>query len=267
MKKSRAVIRIDESKCNGCGLCISSCAERALQIVDGKARLVSETYCDGLGACLKECPQGALTIENRTAEAFDEAAVHRHLTGQASAQPPRQPVDTPESRHQDKPTPHVCPGSFSTVLRRESVLDHQTDSKGAGSERPLLSNWPVQLRLAPVKAPYFDGARLLIAADCTPFAFAGFHRHFLAGRTVLVGCPKLDDVELYRDKLTQIFQQNDIADIEVVHMEVPCCFGLVHLLRQALEESGKDIPLTLTKIGIRGTICETSKEPARVASR
>jgi len=250
MLTRRKIIRIDEEKCNGCGLCVPSCAEGAIQIIDGKARLVSETFCDGLGACLGECPQGALTVEERESEAFDAAAVEDHLARVAAA------CQEIEASAQETPLACGCPGSTSQVLERAAESGPYEENLPAATSQ--LGNWPVQLRLVPVRAPYFDGARVLISADCVPFAFADFHRRFLGGRTLLVGCPKLDDAQAYRDKLAQIFLQNDIREIEVAHMEVPCCFGLVHLVQGALEDSGKPIPLTVTRVGTRGDLVKTS---------
>jgi len=210
---TRSIVTIDEEKCDGCGLCAQACAEGAIAIADGKARLVSETYCDGLGACLGECPQGAITIEQREAEGFDPEAVERHLQ--------------------------------ATGLERALL---------AGPIPSRLANWPVQIRLVPVQAPCFAGAKLLVAADCVPFALADFHRQLLADRVVLVGCPKLDDVDLYRAKLAQILMRNEITSVEVVHMEVACCHGLVYLVTEALRTSGKKLPLALIEVGIKGDI-------------
>lgn len=249
----RSIIRIDEEKCDGCGLCVDACAEGAIQIVDGKARLVKGSYCDGLGACIGDCPQGALTIVERETEDFDPEAVERHLArlevagGRSEAQPvPR-----------EDPLPCGCPGSSSQVIDRgkgESAVDE--DGKTVPSPS-LLGNWPVQIRLVPETAPYLRGTRLLISADCVPFAFGDFHRSFLEGRVLLIGCPKLDDAEFYREKLTGIFKQNDILDVGVAYMEVPCCFGLVRLVSQALADSGREIPITLSRFGIRGQLCDS----------
>jgi len=243
----RNVVRIDEEKCDGCGQCATACAEGAIEIIDGKARLASESYCDGLGACLGECPQDAITIEQREAAEFDEEAVERHLSSQ----------DVVE-------TPTACPGSAPQAIERCELVDKKGEP-GERSEVPsMLGNWPVQLKLVPATAPYFDGADLLIAADCVPFAYADFHRKFLIDKVLMIGCPKLDSAEFYRKKLAQIFIQNDIKSIEVAYMEVPCCFGLVHLVHESLKESGKDIPLKLTKVGVKGDILETL-EVARTA--
>jgi len=263
----RNIVKIDEEKCDGCGVCVPACAEGALQVIDGKARLVSETYCDGLGACLGECPQGAITIEERDAEEFDLEAAHRHvaadraLVGEGLVPSQREPTrgsPTLPLENEGRTADKGCPGAASRLLTREQ------ETKVAESERSavpasVLGNWPVQLRLVPVRAPYFDGSTLLIAADCVPFAFSDFHGRFLADNTLVIGCPKLDDAELYRHKLAQIFLQNDVREVEVVYMEVPCCYGLVHLVQQALRESGKDIPLSLNKISINGEILEATK--------
>ncbi len=211
----RTVVQIDEEKCDGCGLCVPGCAEGALQIVDGKARLVSDIYCDGLGACLGECPQDAITLVDRDAARFDEEAVAKHLES----------LSGPDA------------GNLVSVASR-------------------LGNWPVQITLTPLKAPFFDQARLIIAADCVPFAYGDFHRRFLEERALLIGCPKLDDTGVYLEKLTEIFKQNDLRSLEVVHMEVPCCSGLVQLVKQALEVSGKDIPTTLYRVGVKGDFVE-----------
>ncbi len=257
----RKIVKIDEEKCNGCGLCVPSCAEGAIQVIGGKARLVSETYCDGLGACLGECPQGALTVEEREAGDFDPAEVEKHLGRPAPHAAPHacpgsnvQVLRRPDPAAAPHAAPHACPGSMARTLQQSEGAS--TPAADAEAMPSLLANWPVQLALAPIRAPYFDGARLCIAADCVPFAFADFHRRFLSGRTLVIGCPKLDDAGLYRQKLAQIFSQNDIQSVDVVYMEVPCCYGLVHLVRLALADSGKDIPLTLTKVGIRGGILE-----------
>ena len=235
MRKTRKVIKIDEDKCNGCGQCIIACAEGALQIIDGKARLVSEQYCDGLGACLGECPEGAITIEERVAEEFDAQAVEQHLV-------------TPQS---------VCPGTHPLTF--SSPPASQSSGVAVADQAGLtrLHNWPVQLSLVPVEAPYFRGARLVISADCVPFACANFHDLFLGDKILLVGCPKLDDAAGYRQKLAQIFAGNDIQSVEVVHMEVPCCHGLVRLVQDALASVEKSIPLTVTEVALSGIICES----------
>lgn len=232
----RKIVQIDEEKCDGCGLCVPSCAEGALQIVDGKAKLISEIYCDGLGACLGECPQGAITIEERESEAFDEEATKHHLASKAHAAEDTLPCGCPSatvSQFEPCVSPHAIPES-----RPSSTLGH----------------WPVQLTLVPPKAPFLQGADAVLAADCVPFAYGSFHQDFIKDHALLVACPKLDDFEAHQAKLTEILRQADLRSLTVVHMEVPCCSGLVHMARQAIATSGKDIPLKEMTIGIRGDV-------------
>ncbi|MFH1572452.1 MAG: 4Fe-4S binding protein [Acidobacteriota bacterium] len=253
----RKVITVDEEKCDGCGQCVPSCAEGAIQVIDGKARLVSETYCDGLGACLGDCPQGAILLEERQADDFDPAAVEAHLA--RLKQTPETPVHPLRGNHGHS----GCPGSLSQTIIRDREAEQSPRPAPAAGLRAHLSNWPVQLHLVPVQAPYFAGADLLIAADCAPFAFADFHSQFLAGKKLIIGCPKLDDTSAYLDKLVQIFSLNDIRSVEVAFMEVPCCFGLVSLVQQAVSAAGKRIPVSLSKLGIRGDMLD--KHEARSA--
>lgn len=215
----RKIITIDESRCNGCGLCVSACHEGAIDLVDGKARLLRDDYCDGLGDCLPACPTGAITFEEREAAAYDEAAVERNKAAAASAVPSR-----------DAPAIQV----------EESV----------GSE---LRQWPVQLKLAPVTASFFNGADLLLAADCAAFARASFHRDFMKNRITVIGCPKLDAVD-YSEKLAAILANNDIRSLTVVRMEVPCCGGLDHAAREAISASGKFIPTQTIVLSTEGDI-------------
>ncbi|MFH1151106.1 MAG: 4Fe-4S binding protein [Actinomycetota bacterium] len=235
---ARKIVNIDQEKCDGCGQCATACAEGAIEIVDGKARLVSESYCDGLGACLGECPQDAITIEEREAAEFDEEAVKEYLGDREKA-------------------PAACPGSAPQSIQRCELVDLEGEGGQKAGRVSRLANWPVQLQLVPPRAPYFDDADLLIAADCTAFSYADFHERFLAEKALIVGCPKLDNAGFYRAKLAQIFIQNEIRSITVVYMEVPCCFGLVHLVHESIKESGKDIPLTLVKLGIKGDVVDT----------
>ena len=255
----RRIVRIDEEKCNGCGLCVPSCAEGAIQIIDGKARLVKEQYCDGLGACLGECPQDAITIEEREAEAFDEHAVETHL-----ADLEKEDGKAVQESDDEKPKFSGCPGTALRSFKAATGLDDSANAEDGTSTPSALSNWPVQLKLVPVTAPYLRNARLVVAADCVPFAYADFHKRFLRGKVLLIGCPKLDDAQYYVDKLADMFAINDMESIDVLHMEVPCCFGLVQVLKSALEKSGRNIPMTLTRIGIRGEIQETSSASAQV---
>ena len=246
---TRKIIRIDEELCDGCGQCVPGCAEGALQIIEGKAKLVSDVYCDGLGACLGECPTGALTLEERDADEFDEGAVHEHLKKLEQ----RTEEHQAHSHHEEK-LACGCPGSMAQSLQQEQNCCGDEDESNGVELKSKLANWPVQIRLVPIQAPYLQDARLLIAADCVPFAFADFHRQFIKDRILLVGCPKLDDANAYVAKFTEMFKLNDIKDIEVLHMEVPCCSGLIQIVKLAIEASGKDIPVIFTQIGIRGEI-------------
>jgi len=232
----RKIVKIDEEKCDGCGVCIPSCAEGALQIVDGKAKLISEKYCDGLGACLGECPQGAITIEERPAAAFDEESVPHHLEKKSPAQ---------------EELPCGCSSATVTQFGQETAAAAAV----AESHQPsLLRHWPVQLTLVPPAAPFLQGADLLLAADCVPFAYAGFHQDFLRNHSLLVACPKLDDFPAHLKKLSDILRQSQVKSLTVAHMEVPCCSGLMHIARQAIQSSGKDIPLKEVTIGMRGDL-------------
>jgi len=256
----RKIIRIDEEKCDGCGKCVPACAEGALRIIEGKARLVSESYCDGMGACLGDCPQKAIIIEEREASEYDAAAVERHLR---QDQRPSQLNNIKRERPSPSSYPS-CPGSLAQSLGKSGAGRTEKPNLSPTALFSRLNNWPVQLMLAPVNAPYFQKARLLIAADCVPFALADFHASLLEGKILLIGCPKLDDLNFYREKLTAIFRENIIMEAEVAYMEVPCCFGLVQAVKQAIAESGKAIPLTLTRIGIRGEIREKDKPVAKM---
>ncbi|HOP72579.1 ATP-binding protein [Thermoclostridium caenicola] len=241
----RKIVKIDEDKCNGCGLCITACHEGALQLVNGKARLVSEAYCDGLGNCLPECPTGAITIEEREAAAFDEAAVLQNMAQKASSQ-----AQDPVHHHA-----HTggCPGSRAMFIRREAA--ESRPGVPANTEKPQseLRQWPCQIRLVPPNAPYFQDAHLLVAADCTAYAYANIHQDYMKNKITIIGCPKLDD-EDYSEKLTDILSYNDIRSITVLRMEVPCCGGIVNAVKNALLNSGKMIPWQVVTIGTDGTI-------------
>ena len=241
----RKIIKIDESKCDSCGICADACHEGAIGIIDGKAQLLRDDFCDGLGACLPTCPTGAISFEEREAAAFDEASVIAHL---ATVK------DT---------LPCGCPGSMAQVLERptEAVEPCCSDAEEpaiAPATAPVISQlvqWPIQIKLVPAAAPFFDGARLLVAADCCAFANADFHNSFMKGHVTLIGCPKLDG-EDYSQKLTQIIIQHDIKSITVVRMEVPCCAGIVGAVQKALLASGKTIPCSAVTIAINGQIIE-----------
>ena len=245
----RKIVKINEELCNGCGLCVPACAEGAIKIVDGKAVLDADNLCDGLGACLGECPQNAIQIIEREADEFDEAAVERHLQTIGRAVHPAPPATTAASNgHHGH---GGCPGSRAMTLTPPAA---STGTGTTANQPSQLRQWPVQLHLVPTSAPYLQGADLLIAADCVPFAYADFHRNLLAGKVVLVGCPKLDDNQFYLQKLTELFRTVDLRSITVARMEVPCCGGIAMAARQALAASGKEIPLQDVIIGINGTI-------------
>lgn len=271
----RKIIKIDDSKCNGCGKCIPNCPEGAIQMIDNKARLISDLFCDGLGACIGHCPQGAITIEEREAVPYDEKKVMenivkhgrnttiahlKHLKDHGETGYYKEAVEYLKSKGMDvpveEPTSHHshgafgCPGSRVMEMKRE---DAQASGAGkavkADSE---LRQWPVQIMLVPVHAPYFDGADLLIAADCVPFAYPNFHSELLKGRILLVGCPKLDDMSVYKEKISTIVKDNNIKSLTYAHMEVPCCYGLIGVIEDAIEASGKKVPFRDVTITIRG---------------
>ena len=227
----RRIIHIDQERCNGCGLCAKACHEGAIGMVDGKAKLLRDDYCDGLGDCLPACPTGAITFVEREAAAYNEAAVQANKAKQSAT------------------VMGGCPGSRAQMLRRA-----EGDAARSGTAAPSrLCQWPVQIKLAPVNAPYFNGARLLIAADCTAYAYGNVHAEFMAGRVTLIGCPKLDGVD-YSVKLTEILRQNDIKSLTVVRMEVPCCGGIENAAVTALKNSGKFIPWQVVTISTDGRV-------------
>lgn len=244
----RQIVKIDEEKCTGCGLCVPACAEGALQVVDGKARLVKEGYCDGLGACLGDCPEGAITIEERHAEAFDEEAVAAHVQRRQQGSFPLSPKD------QTGAHAGSCPGSLLQTFDKSHVARADASpstSEPAASSR--LGQWPVQLSLVPSRGDLWDGAEVLICADCVPYAMADFHDRLLAGKSVAVGCPKLDRLDVYVTKLTEIFAHNSIRSVTVAHMEVPCCSGIVMGVREALQNAGKtDMKFEDIEVGVQG---------------
>ena len=260
----RDIIEIDEDLCDGCGLCILSCAEGALQLIDGKAKLVSETLCDGFGNCVGECPQDAITIIKQEADEFDEAVVEEHL----KTFKPEVPASLPQKNPAPQPAaafrmagqhipsaPHHahgggCPGSARRSF--QAMTEDVDNTTPAGDLKSTLTQWPGQLMLVPPTAPFLKGREILLAADCCPFAFADFHRQFLKGKALLVGCPKLDDINHYRGKLEEIFRHSGCTGVTVMTMEVPCCGGLNIISREAIRSCGRDIPLTEVVVGIRG---------------
>ncbi len=244
----RKIVTIDPDKCNGCGDCVPSCAEGAITIINGKAVLAAENLCDGLGACLGECPMDAITVEEREADDFDETAVKKHLAAQGRPAPAHAPQPAVAAHH------HAgggCPGSRAMSFDRPQ---ESTPAAESGSRQSQLGQWPVQLSLVSTSAPYFQGADLLITADCVPVAYAGYHEDFLKGKALVMGCPKLDDNQFYTQKLTELFCKSDVKSITVLKMEVPCCGGIAMAAQQALAASGKQIPFKIVTIGIKGDI-------------
>jgi len=268
----RKIIRIDENKCNGCGECLPNCPEGAIQVIAGKARLVSDLFCDGLGACLGHCPQGAISIETRETQAYDEEKVMENIAGQGAE------VIAAHLKHLREHGEHEYMRRALAFLRAKGIAlpdavnghDHgscgcpgakvmdfcrergETPRQTAARHGPQLRQWPVQMALVPAEAPYFDGADLLIAADCVGFACADFHRDLLKGRILLVACPKLDDLQAHKDKINRICRQNSLKSVTYARMEVPCCAGLKDIIRQALADCGKtDIPFNEVVIGIK----------------
>lgn len=270
----RKIIEVDEDKCNGCGACIPDCPEGALQIIDGKVRLVSELYCDGLGACVGSCPQDAIRVVEKEAKPYDEVKVmertakqgsnvikahlehlkehgEKRYFSQAVGYLKKKGIANPLEEKVEEPLPCGCPGSQVRDMRGKK----RTGYSGIEHES-ALGQWPVQLKLVPVNAPYFHNADLLIAADCVPFAYASFHSKFLKDKAVVIGCPKLDDVGFYKEKLEEIIKSNKIKSISIVHMEVPCCYGLQNAVEEAIKGSGKKLPLKEYVIRIDGSIQE-----------
>jgi len=234
----RNIVKIDEEKCNGCGLCVTACAESAIEIIDGKAKLVSEIYCDGLGACLGHCPEDAITVEQREAEEFDEKATEAHLAGQKK---PKADIQ------------FQCPGMAAQQMRPKASA-----APSAAAEVPSqLGQWPVQLKLVSPHAPYFADSDLLLVADCVPFTMGDFHSRLLKGHSIAVGCPKLDNVDFYIEKLAAILQANKLKSLTVVHMEVPCCSGLLYVARQAIAKNGIEMSFEDVTIDLQGNVSRT----------
>ena len=234
----RNIVKIDEEKCDGCGLCVNACAEGAIKIIDGKAKLVSEIYCDGLGACIGHCPQDAITIEKRESAGFDEEATKAHLAKEQDTQ---------------VKTDFACPGMMAKELREKS---EKADS-GAAAVPSQLSHWPVQLKLVSPHARYFANADLLLVADCVPFAMGDFHNRFLKNHSIAVGCPKLDSAEFYIEKLAEILKANKLNSLTVIYMEVPCCFGLTKIAKKAIALAKIDLPFKDITVALDGSIGKT----------
>ena len=265
----RKIIRIDDEKCNGCGLCATACHEGAIDIIDGKAKLVRENYCDGLGDCLPGCPAGAITFEEREAPEYDDAAVKRtqEESRKAAMTMTTEEIMKIEDENERRKlmmakmkeeggVHHAhggCPGSRSMQFNREASCEAEAESHTSAKPASHLAQWPCQIKLVSTKAPFFDWAKLLIAADCTAYAYANMHEDFMKGRTTIIGCPKLDDID-YSEKLTEIIKDNDIRDVTIVRMEVPCCGGLEQAAKNALQSSGKFIPWQVVTISRDGRI-------------
>ena len=248
MKVNRKIIEIDEELCDGCGNCVPSCAEGALEIVDGKAKLVADIYCDGLGACLGECPTGAMKVIEREADEFDEEAVEEYLSSKTEEESQEQPTmacGCPSSQIQSFVPAETCQEANKPSVQRSTVSE--------------LSHWPVQIKLVPPTAPFLKGADLLVAADCTPVAYPNFHRDFLKGKAVMVGCPKFDDAQEYVQKFADLFRKADIKSVTVVVMEVPCCQGLPLIVEKGMEISGKKVPMEKVIISARGDVLGKEK--------
>lgn len=265
----RKIIKIDESKCNGCGVCIPNCPEGALRVIDGKARLISDLFCDGLGACIGHCPEGAIKVEEREAKPYDEKKVMENIVKQgdntikAHLQHLKEHGETKllkeakqflkekgikleEEQMKDKLL-CGCPGTAMRKVNQDKEVN-ETEQASA------LRQWPVQLNLLPPQAPFFENSRLLVAADCVAHAFANFHSKLLNGKSLVIGCPKLDDIEAYKEKLTEIFKQNKIKKVIVAIMEVPCCYGMYAAVEQAIKDSGKKIPLIRETVSVSGEL-------------
>ncbi|MBN1595200.1 4Fe-4S binding protein [candidate division FCPU426 bacterium] len=277
MGKLRKIITIAEDKCTGCGLCIPNCPEGALQIIDNKARLISDLFCDGLGACIGHCPEGAIRMEEREAQPYNEAkvmanivkqgantiAAHlRHLQehgaeelySQAVAYLKENKIPLPTDSSNGHGHGHSCPGARALSIKAEPIPAGATGNRMEAVSQ--LQNWPVQLKLLPVYAPYLKQAEVLLAADCAPFAYAAFHQDFLQGKVLMIACPKLDDTQLYIDKLTAIFKTQDIRSLTIVHMQVPCCFGLVEIVQAAQAAAGVRVRIKRVNISLQGQVLE-----------
>jgi len=248
MKTKRKIIEIDENLCDGCGACVPSCAEGAIRVIDGKAKLVADKYCDGLGACLGECPRDALKIIERDADIFDQESAEEHVKTQTN-------VMSSEAMK----LPCGCPSTLIRTFNAASSCEKANEPVAQASRTSALSHWPVQIRLVPATAPFLKSADILVAADCTPFAYPGFHEDFLKGKSLLVGCPKLDDTEAYVQKFAEIFTKADIRSITVLVMEVPCCQGLPVIIQRGMALAGRSIPMEKVVISSRGEVTRREK--------
>lgn len=266
----RNIMTIDEERCTGCGECVKGCPEGAIQIIDGKARLVNEAFCDGLGACIGDCPEDAIRVERREAQPYDEKKVVENMVEHGEKTLKAHLIHLKEHRQQDllqNALDHLEELGVETPLEIEmprmacgcpSILPEtwgEVDPEEEGGRlKSRLRQWPVQLKLVPLEASYFDKSDMVIAADCVPFAYPNFHTDFLTNNSLVIGCPKLDDAQYYVEKLTEIFKRNEVKSIKIVHMEVPCCFSLTNLVKEAVSASGKDIPMEDVTVSIKGDL-------------
>lgn len=241
MKVMRKIIEIDEDLCNGCGECIVACAEGAMEIVDGKAKIIKDLLCDGLGACIGDCPENALKIIEREADEFDEEAVHEHL-------------EKMKEKEAAPTTACGCPSASIQSFGTASPCQAANVPKTLSGEESALTHWPVQIKLVPPTAPFLKGSDLLVAADCVPVSYPSLHKDFLKGRSVMIGCPKFDNAEEYIDKFAEVFKTAELKSVTVLLMEVPCCSGLSMIIKRAMERSGMDIPVNEVVVGLKGNI-------------
>lgn len=249
MKLNRKIIEIDEERCDGCGQCVLSCAEGAIEIIDGKAKLIKESYCDGLGACLGECPQGALHIIERESDEFDPEAVEHHLSER-------------EKAAKAKVIPMAAAGGCPSAQIRtfDVVCDAANKPTAQAGGASALAHWPVQIRLVPPNAPFLKGAHLLVTADCVPVAYPSFHQDFLAGKVVLLGCPKFDNVQEYVQKFAEIFVKSQVEAVTVLDMEVPCCSALPMIVKKGMELAGKTLPMETITISVQGQVVTRERQ-------
>jgi Pyruvate/2-oxoacid:ferredoxin oxidoreductase delta subunit len=255
METMRKIVEIDEELCDGCGMCAISCAEGAIAIEDGKARLIKESYCDGLGACLSGCPRGAVRVIERQADEFDPEAVEEHLEQQRLAQ-------QKQVEHKEFAAACACPSSRIQTFVKGPLSQKDPAPKELGESQSELSHWPIQIRLVPPGAPFLKGADLLVVSDCAPVAYPNFHRKFVKGKTVLLGCPKFDNPQEYMKKFAEIFRTADIRSVTIIDMEVPCCSAMPAIVQKGIQEAGKNITIEEVVISVRGEIIKRKKDAA-----
>jgi ferredoxin len=252
MERTRKIVEIDERLCDGCGMCAIACAEGALEIKDGKARLIKESYCDGLGACLSGCPQGAVRVIERKADEFDPEAVEEHLERQKLA-------EQKQAEHKEFTAACACPSARIETFAEGPLSHNDPALEQIDASRSELSHWPIQIRLVPPDATFLKGAHLLVVSDCTPVAYPNFHRQFVRGKAVLLGCPKFDNAQEYVKKFAEIFRTAEIRSVTVMDMEVPCCSALPVIVRKGMQEAGKAIPIEEVVVSVRGQILRHNK--------